>query len=421
MPCDSSARAVPAQSLQAMQCVRDVTGSERLVYLSPKSWSCADEVGLERRRRVVAAVRGDVQRDLVALRGVGRGLRVGQGRVRIHVRRAADALPLGHVAAGRARRVVGVEARRDAAGRGMVVAGQDHRGLHAAREVPEPGQRLLVGGHRAEQVREQPLLLVGLGDRDLGQVHPVGLVVTGGRAVEQVVGADRRRAVALLARPGGIALAREHDGAREVVGERRGAPAVGAHVAHRQRGGRRRRGAVRVERREARGAGERVAVGGAVELHRVGDDAGAGRTGGVDAHVGVGERRARVGEAEQAGELLVGPHGDQVAAAVHPGREHRDLRGGERHVAEDRRVMRREHGRGDVRDVGHLERVQALRTQDLGVVAGERVGGLRDHQDRAAGSLVGAGPGRRRGRERPAVVGGEGVAGAVLARRRRRP
>ena len=63
---------------------------------------------------------------------------------------------------------------------------------------------------------------------------------------------------------------------------------------------------------------ERVAVGGAVELHRLADDARARRARRVDPQVGVGQRRAGVGQPEQAGELLVRPHRDQVAAAVDP-------------------------------------------------------------------------------------------------------
>ena len=43
----------------------------------------------------------------------------------------------------------------------------------------------------ADQVGEQALLLVGLRDRDLVEVDPVGLRVAGRGAEEQVVGADR--------------------------------------------------------------------------------------------------------------------------------------------------------------------------------------------------------------------------------------
>ena len=56
------------------------------------------------------------------------------------------------------------------------------------------------------------------------------------------------------------------------------------------------------------------------------------------------ERRRGVGQAEQAGELRVGPHRDQVAAGADPVGEHRHLAGVERHLAEDDDVVVRQHG-----------------------------------------------------------------------------
>ena len=57
----------------------------------------------------------------------------------------------------------------------MIVTGHhDHR-LVALREMPEARQRLASAIHEHDQVREQALLLVGLRDRDLVEVHPVGL------------------------------------------------------------------------------------------------------------------------------------------------------------------------------------------------------------------------------------------------------
>ena len=84
---------------------------------------------------------------------------------------------------------------------------------------------------------------------------------------------------------------------------------------------------VRVERRDRRRAVQRVPVGGAVVLDRAADDpgsraarwcrpAGSRSTSVVAASV----------EPEQAGELLVGPHRDQVAAAVDPAAQRRHLR-----------------------------------------------------------------------------------------------
>ena len=60
----------------------------------------------------------------------------------------------------------------------------------------------------------------------LGQVHPVRRRA----AEEEVVGPVGRGAVAVLAGPGEVALARGDDGAGEVEGERRDLPAVGADV-----------------------------------------------------------------------------------------------------------------------------------------------------------------------------------------------
>ena len=97
------------------------------------------------------------------------------------------------------------------------------------------------------RLREQALLLVGLRDGDLVEVDPVGLRVAG-LAEEEVVGANRRDAVAFLPGPGGVALARVDDRAGQVVGERRGLPAVRTDAAqgHRRVGGGRR--GVRVQR-----------------------------------------------------------------------------------------------------------------------------------------------------------------------------
>ena len=72
----------------------------------------------------------------------------------------------------------------------MVVAAHDDDGLLAARQVPEARQRQLVAPISVIRFSEQPLLLVGLRDRDLVRVDPVGLHVAGLRAEEEVVGAD---------------------------------------------------------------------------------------------------------------------------------------------------------------------------------------------------------------------------------------
>ena len=103
------------------------------------------------------------------------------------------------------------------------------------------------------------------------------------------------------------------------------------------------------------------------------DDARARRVRRVDLQVGVRERRPGVGQPEQAGELLVRPHRDQVAAGVDPVRERRHLRGGERRLAEhdDVEVVSSAGEMSD--DVERGERVQALVAQDLAEVGGERI------------------------------------------------
>ena len=173
---------------------------------------------------------------------------------------------------GGAELLVLVEASRGAAV-AVVVARHHHHRLLAAREVPEARQRLLVLVDVADQVGEEPLLLVGLRDGHLAQVDPIGLAA----AEEEVVRADRREAVALLVLPGGVALARVDDRAGQIEGEGCRLTAVGAHVpdGHRGVAG----GGARVA--EQRGDCGRpvghVAVGAAVELHRLIDDARPGR------------------------------------------------------------------------------------------------------------------------------------------------
>ena len=193
MPWSSSTFGCVAQSLQAMQWVRLVAagGEARDTWRSKSaSWSCRSWLELSCGVQSAQSV-CDVQRDLEAVGLVRRRPAASvSGRVRVDVGGAADALPVGDRAAGRAERLVLVEAPGGAAV-GVVVAGHHDDRLLAAREVPEARQRLAVGVHLPDQVGEQPLLLVGLRDRDLVEVDPVGLGVAGLGAEEQVVGADR--------------------------------------------------------------------------------------------------------------------------------------------------------------------------------------------------------------------------------------
>ena len=210
---------------------------------------------------------------------------------------------------------------------------------------------------------------------------------------EEVVRPDGRRAVALGPGPRRVALARVDDRARQVVRERGRVPAGRAHAAQRDRGMRGGRGRVRVERRDDRGAARRVAVG-----RRRGTGSSARRCPRrvrrrCPPEVRVGERPAGGRQAQQARELWVRTHGDQVAAAVHEAREQRDLGGGERHLAEDRHVVRREQRGRQLGDVDGAIAVEPFGREDLDVVAAERAGRAGHDQDRSARALVG----RRRG------------------------
>ena len=179
----------------------------------------------------VGAVGQRVQRDLEPLALEGGGLGVRDRGARVDVGGAAHALPVGHRAAGRDCRAscVLLEAA-DGAAVAVVVPGHHHRRLLVSWQEPEPGQRLLLQVHLLDQVGQQVLLLVGLGDGDLVQVDPVGLDVPGLGAEEEIVGADQlapaHGAVALVPRPGRVALARLDDRAGEVVGEGRGVTAL---------------------------------------------------------------------------------------------------------------------------------------------------------------------------------------------------
>ena len=237
----------------------------------------------QRSRRPDGAVRVQVQTDFKALGFVSRGLRIGHGRAGENVGRTADGRPVGHGVGrvGGAFGEVGVEPAYGAAA-GVVVAGHYHGRFQAFGQVPEPGQGLLAALHH--DVGQQALLLVGLGNGNLVQVHPIG--------EKHVVGADVRAfAVALLAGPGGVALAGIHHGAGQVIGKSNGLATVGAHGALRYGrvggGG----SGVGIQRGQAGGAAlERVEVRGAVKLDGFIHDADAGAAGGAHQQVLVGER-----------------------------------------------------------------------------------------------------------------------------------
>ena len=81
------------------------------------------------------------------------------------------------------------------------------------------------------------------------------------------------------------------------------------------------------------------------------------------------------GEAKQSRELWIRPHRDEVAAGGDPVRQHCRLRGGQRRLGEDDRVIRRrpsQQRRREVIDVRVSERIQALGSENLRVVVPER-------------------------------------------------
>ncbi len=369
----------------------------------------AGQVAVERLRGEVVARGEQVQGHLEAGGLVGGGLAVRHRRVGIEVRGRAHALPVGHRAARRARRLEPVEVRGRAVV-GVVVTGHHDGGLLAARQVPEARQRGLVAVHLRDQVGQQALLLVRLRHGDLAHVHPVGLDVAGLRAVEEVVRANAvGGAVALLPGPGRVALARVDDRAREVVREGGRLAAGAAHVTEGDGGVRRGRRRVRVETRDRGGAVERPAVRGAVELKRLALDARCGRVAGVHLHVLVGARAAGAAEAEQAGELRVRPHRDQVPARLHPVGQQGHLGVGDRRRGQQDHAVAGELVGGH-RAIGGVELVESLRAQDLGVVAAEGIVRGRDDLDRAARALRGRLPGDGEG---PDLVGGQRVPGRV--------
>ena len=110
----------------------------------------------------------------------GGGVGVGRcGVLGVDVGGAADALPVGDASSPPGSPLVVVEAAGGAAV-AVIVAGHHDRRLLAARQVPEARQRLAVARSScSDQVGEQPLLLVGLRDRDFVEVDPVGLRIAG--------------------------------------------------------------------------------------------------------------------------------------------------------------------------------------------------------------------------------------------------
>jgi len=69
----------------------------------------------------------------------------------------------------------------------MIVARHDNDRFEVFGEVPETRQRFVRRIHLQNKVSQQPLLLIGLWDRDLVQIGPVRLRIETRSAEEQVV------------------------------------------------------------------------------------------------------------------------------------------------------------------------------------------------------------------------------------------
>ena len=192
-------------------------------------------------------------------------------RARIDVGRAADALPVVDRAAGRARGGDTSSKRvARAVAAAVLVAGHHDDGLLAAREVPEARHRLALAVHlhgsgwRAAAAARRPA-----GSRPCARSTQSGCgspaAAPKNRSSERI-GAD---AVALRARPGGVALAGQHDRARQVEGERAAWPPLDptrVRVSRRGWAAAARASVASVASR--RGAARGVLVGRPVELHR---------------------------------------------------------------------------------------------------------------------------------------------------------
>ena len=174
-----------------------------------------------------------MQADLETIRVVGSRLCVSQGSIGIEIRGAAHALPVCHGTACWTRHFELIETTGGSVV-AVIVAGHDHDRFFAARKIPEAWQGLPVGIHFQDQIGEQPLLFVGLRNRDLTEIDPVRLGITDRVTIEFVIRTDRRESIALLRGPCRIALAGVNDGGSQVVGKRRGLATVGSNTSESQ-------------------------------------------------------------------------------------------------------------------------------------------------------------------------------------------
>ena len=219
-----------------MQCVRFVRGGGRPGKRSRELPQLRRVVRVERGRRVVVAVRRgaadlDVHRDLEALRDVAGGRRASRsacsGRCTTSRGRTPSRRRCTRAGCSPDRCRTG---RRAAVGR-VIVAGHDDDRLEPAREVPELRQRLPVA------LIMNPIRLASsrccssaCGIATLSRSTQSGCTPAAEEQSSERIG---RHAVAFLARPCRVALARVDDRSRQIVGERRRLAAAAAHAAQR--------------------------------------------------------------------------------------------------------------------------------------------------------------------------------------------
>ena len=80
----------------------------------------------------------------------------------------------------------------------MIIAGHDYNCRQTARKIPETGQRLFVLIHPDDEVCQQALLFVSLGDGHLVKIDPIELPVKTCRTIIEIVGTYRLKTIPFL-------------------------------------------------------------------------------------------------------------------------------------------------------------------------------------------------------------------------------
>ena len=249
------------------------------------------------------------------------------------------------------------------------IGGQHEQATRCPREVPEFREWHRIGQQVRHYASEQPHL-----DVPVREVHHVE--VDG--VVEDVVGPNRRRAVALLAGMDGVALSRVRRAASEVecpgcrVAESDHPWKPGGGTGGRSNERRRRR---RFEKGcELHGTGEElIATGTAPERQAARGKSDQRRVCGIDLDIAVERLPGQGRHPKHAGQPRVWPHGDQSAAAVDVSAQETGLVVGERGFGEDRKPRGRQARGVQCRQLGDRERVDPLGAKDLRQVLTEGV------------------------------------------------